>query len=271
MTPREFFETRYRSVEVLLRVYRLLESSDEGEPFDNAVLLQKVRDVIASPEDEKLILIMNHIFMGIVREQAELSPAFFRRENLRLLLRQAIVAACSALDVLLPALLDYYLPQMMTVLGTTYVPHDAETRAFFNSFRLKLDDLWIFIEEPERERRLGLGVERILAYCKDQALANERGIAATLSLLTIEKPWPSIAAIAGEKESALRERIRRAVARRNNIIHRADRVEDNVMGPLAPIDYVWTLNHVTAIQTVALACCTLAQNRLLSISGQSHP
>lgn len=263
MSPQEFFEVRFRAAEVLLRVYRLLDSDSASIP--NHELLSRLRTALGTPDHEQLILVMNHVFTGIVREQADLSPRFFRRENLCLLLRQSVVTACSALDVFLPVLLEHYLPAIVRIQQRTFSPKDGETKAVLARFRLDLDDAWTLVEEGDRQERLDLLTQRLLDYCRNETLANEHGIAATLSLLTIDRPWEQIATAAGEPESSLRRRVRDAIARRNRIIHHADRPQDNLQGPAAPIEYTWTHNHVTAIQTVALACCSLAGKRLDSL------
>lgn len=269
MTPRDVFEAHYRSADVLLRVYRLLES-DEGPTRDDH-MIPRLRELLRCRDDEEVILLMNQLFMGVVRERAEMTLNFFRKDNLDLLLRQAVVAACSALDVFLPTLLDTYLPTVIQIRQRNFVPLDNETKTFFNNFRMKLEDIWPLAEEPSMEGRWGLIARRVLDYCKGETLSNERGITATMTLLGVEKPWEKIAAQAGEKEQSLRDRIKRVVARRNDIVHRADRSITDPLGNASPIDNVWTQNHVGAINTVALACFALARERVKELSDGLTP
>ena len=107
---------------------------------------------------------------------------------------------------------------------------------------------------------------RYLEHCSGKTLSNVEGIAATMALLGVEKPWEKIANRAGEPESALRDRIRKAVARRNDIVHRADRPRTDPHGQSQPIDPVWAQNHVSAIKVVGLACCDLARERVEELS-----
>ncbi len=71
MTPRDVFEAHFRSADVLLRVYRLLES-DEGPTRDDQ-MIPKLRKVLSCRDDEEVILLMNQLFMGVVRERAEMN------------------------------------------------------------------------------------------------------------------------------------------------------------------------------------------------------
>lgn len=265
MTPRDIFEAHYRSAEVLLRVYRLLES-DEGPKRDDQMMPQ-LRQLLSCKDDEELILLMNQLFMGVVRENAEVTLSFFRKENLDLLLRQSVVAACSALDVFLPALLETYLPTVIQVRQRNFVPADGETRAFFTNFRLKLEDIWPLAEEESMDARWGMIARRVLDYCRGETLSNERGITATMSLLGIEKPWERVAAQVGEKERALRDKLKTVVNRRNSIIHRADRPATDPQGAATPIDYVWTQNHVGAVRIISLACYDLAREKVRDLTS----
>lgn len=267
MTPRDIFEAHYRSGDVLLRVYRLLES-EEGPKRDD-VVLPKLRRLMSFSEDEEVILLMNQLFMGVVRERAEMTLSFFRKENLDLLLRQSVVAACSALDVFLPTLLEHYLPTVVQIRQRNFVPFDGDSKAFFGKFSLRLEDIWPLAEEPSADGRWAIIARRVLDYYKGETTSNERGIGVTMSLLGVDKPWERIATQAGEREQMLREKIRTVVNRRNSIIHRADRPISDLHGQPSPIDYVWTQNHVGAIKTVALACYELARERVRELSAEA--
>ncbi len=260
MTPRDTFETYYRSAEVLLRVYRLLEA-DNGPTRDHA-LLPGLRDLMQCTRDEELILVLNQLFVGVVRERAELNLAFFRKDSLDLLLRQSIVAGCSALDILVPNLLETYLPDVVRIRQRNFIPNNGEVRDLFRDFRLRLEDIWPLAEEPSLNARWDMLSRRVLDYCRTKTMTNDSAISASLALLGVEDPWARIAERAGESASMLREKLKRVVNRRNDIVHRADRSARDPVGPVQAIDFVWTQNHVGAIRTVALACCDLARQKM---------
>src|SRR6266511_1605371 len=110
-TPLTDFEHHFRSAETLLKVYRLLDSQDG--PQTQHEIMQNVRDLLMARQDEELILLVNELFFGVVRESADMRPAAFRTDSLRMLLRQSVVAACTALAVYFPALLRTHLAQVI--------------------------------------------------------------------------------------------------------------------------------------------------------------
>lgn len=264
MNSRDVFEAHFRSSDVLLRVYRLLEA-DPG-PTQNHQMISQFRTLIEGAPDEELILLLNELFVGIVRERADVRLSFFRKDNLDLLLRQSVVAACSALDVFVPHLMQSHLPEVIRVRQRNFLPNNGDVRNLFADFRLKLEDIWPLVEEPDVEARWGMLTRRILDYCGNKALSNEAAITATLALLGVERPWVQIASRAGEPEAALREKLKRVVSRRNDIVHRADRSRTDPNGDAQPIDFVWTQNHVGVIRTVALACHELAREQMRQLT-----
>jgi RiboL-PSP-HEPN len=267
MNPRDTFEAHFRSADVLVRVYRLLES-DNG-PSQDHELLTRARGLLECGDDEELILLFNQLFVGIVRERADLRQRFFGRDNLDLLLRQAVVAGCSALDVFVPSLLESYLPKMVLVRQRNFIPNDKNVKDFFRDFRFKLEDAWPLVEEESANERWNMMARRVLDYCKTKTLSNDQGIAASMALIGVEEPWAKIAERAGEKELTLRERLRRVVTRRNDIVHRGDRPSTDPNGDATGIDFVWTQNHVGAIQTVALACFDLADAKARELVAEA--
>jgi HEPN superfamily RiboL-PSP-like protein len=267
MNSRDVFEAHYRSADVLLRVYRLLES--EQGPLTTHRMMPAIRTMLASAEDEEIILLLNELFVGVVRDRADLKPSFFRRETLDLLLRQSVVAACSALDVFVPHLLQSHLSDVIHVRQRNFLPNDGDVKQLFGDFRLKLEDIWPLAEEGSAEERWNMITRRILDHCSTKTLSNDSGITATMALLAVEKPWTRIAERAGESESSLRDKLKRIVSRRNDIVHRADRAKTAPDGPAQDIDFVWTQNHVGAVKTIVLACYDLARERVRDLQANS--
>ena len=72
LSPRQLFEDNIRPAELLLRVFRLLESDSvktEGQMVDS------LRKLVDAHADEGLMLIYNEIFLGLIRERAHVPPA----------------------------------------------------------------------------------------------------------------------------------------------------------------------------------------------------
>jgi hypothetical protein len=96
LSPRQTFEDNMRPAVLLLRVYRLLDSNDnilsEGD------MINRLREIVRASADEDLMLIYNEIFLGLVRERAQVPRSTLRQVTLCHLLRQAVVASCTALE-----------------------------------------------------------------------------------------------------------------------------------------------------------------------------
>lgn len=260
MNSRAVFEEHFRSAEVLLRVYRLLES--DGGAHRNHAWLPQIRTLLASTDDEPILLLLNELFVGVVRERADLRTAFFRQDNLAMLLRQAVVATCSALDVFVPHLLRSYLPGVILIRQRNFQPNDNEVKGFLRDFRLTLDDVWPLAEELDSINRWHMIADKILGFLTAKTLSNPTGISASLKILGVDEPWAQISTRVGDPERSLRDKIQRMVSRRNDIVHRADRASADPDGAPQPIDFTWTQSHITAVRAVALASYDLAKERV---------
>src|SRR5207237_6912821 len=123
LSPRQIFEDNIRPAELLLKVYRLLE---HDMPNTEAHILRGLRELVKADADEGLMVIYNEIFLGLIRERAEIPPASIKRSALCNLLRQAVATACTALETYLPILLRYHLPQVIGLRGRDFVPKKDE-------------------------------------------------------------------------------------------------------------------------------------------------
>jgi hypothetical protein len=253
--PITAFESHFRAAEVLLKVHRLLRNDASSE--QTAEALPRLREAVGSDADEDVILLLNDLFVGLVRENAALRPRYFQADNMALLLRQAVVSACTAMDVFLPALLNAYLPKVVQVRRRNFYPReDGEVRIFFQGFILKLDQVPSLLEDDDAEQRWLTLTRLVLDFCSSQVLAHERGIHIVLRLLGVQDPWQQIAQRAGVKEQSLREQMRGIVKRRNDIVHRGDYLQ--AAERPSSIDLAWTSTHISAVQSVVLACDALA-------------
>jgi hypothetical protein len=253
MLARTTFETNFRSAETLLKIHRLL-ASDHGPQIAHE-LLNDVRSLLGATADEELILLLNDLFLGVVRENADVRVAFFREASLSLLLRQAVVVACSAMDLYYPALLHQHLPTVIEVKQRRFVPDSGDVRGFFGDFRLSLEDHLRIAEDPNPAQALA---DFIFRHFERKTFSNIRAVTVSLQLLGVERPWRAIANRIGLPDNTLRQQVQRVIARRNNIVHRGDRPVDRPEGEPEAIDYAWTNSHIQAIQNVALASDHLA-------------
>ena len=100
--------------------------------------MRSLRELVKAEKDESLLVIYNDIFLGLIRERAEVPPSAIKRSALCNLLRQAVVTASTALETYLPILLRDNLPEVIRLRGRDFVPRNDE--AFKNQFKeLKFD------------------------------------------------------------------------------------------------------------------------------------
>jgi hypothetical protein len=232
-------------------------------------MLPGLRDLTQCNADESVILLLNDLFLGLVRERAEVAPSFFRRTNLNLLLRQAVVSSATAMDVYFPALLEAHLPTVIRVRQRNFLPADGEVRSVFQDFRLKLEDLPALLEEEDAAARWEILSRRILEYCRGKTLSNLTGISAVMRVLGIERTWEQISARAGFNERSLREQIEHTIKRRNDIVHRGDRQVGLTDGEPQPIDFAWTNAHVSAVKSVVYACDALVEDAMRELKAEA--
>src|SRR5436190_668685 len=94
LSPRQTFEDNMRPAQLLLRVYRLMNANDkiltEGKMVDD------LRKIVSADIDEDLMLVYNELFLGLVRQRAQMPRSTLRQSTLCHLLRQSVVASCTA-------------------------------------------------------------------------------------------------------------------------------------------------------------------------------
>src|SRR4029453_9480457 len=121
LSPRQIFEDNIRPAELLLKVFRLLEHE---APKSEGEMVRALRNLVKADADEGLLVIANEIFLGLIRERAEIPPAVIKRTAFFNLPPQAAVTACTALETYLPTLLRTQLPEVIKIRGRDFVPKD---------------------------------------------------------------------------------------------------------------------------------------------------
>jgi hypothetical protein len=215
-------------------------------------LVSRVRQRLEYDAAEALMLISNTVFLGVIREQARVHATDLRQSRLDNLLRQAVVASCSALETYLYALLETHLTTVVQALGKNFLPSDRELMQFLRGIEFKIDDALRIMTDPDSSPLFI--ANKILALVQQKYVKGVPGVHATGTLLGLDKPWAQIAAGLGRKEDDLREIVKRVTDRRNDIVHRADRPATNPNGPIQEIHR----EHVHLdVGTVGSICRTL--------------
>jgi hypothetical protein len=263
LTPRQMFDDNVRPADLLLRVYRLLE---HDAPNTEVELLRSLRELVKADKDESLLVISNGIFLGLIRELAEVSPSSIKRSALCNLLRQAVVTACTALETYLPNLLRSQLPEVIKLRRREFVPRDPEIKQQFKALTFDLDEALRILTSPDPL----FIANKMISSLSFSYLSGKRGIHVTGALLAMENPWKKIAERLGRNEDELKKTLDVTVKRRNDIVHRADRAQDDPSGPAQEIGFAWTRQAVDTIRVVCLGLDELVAERMSELRMQAE-
>jgi hypothetical protein len=272
LSPKQTFLDNLRPAELLLQVYRLLESGENLTRPGN--LLDAMRTILGAPADEDLMLIYNEIFLGLVRERAQLPRAALRQATLCHLLRQAVVASCTALETYLPAALQANLPILIRARGRDFVPRDDRIlREYFVRLTFSLDETLRLLGDPAAP---GYISNKIVGFINFSYLTGDKGVHIVGALLGLTDPWGQIAVhfrrtgdnqILGRAEEELKKTLNDTIKRRNDIVHRADRCQDDAGGDQQSITFAWTQQAVHTVNDICLALDELVAERIEQIQA----
>jgi hypothetical protein len=263
LSPRQIFEDNIRPADLLLKVFRLLE---HDSPNTETTLLKSLREIVKAEDEEGLIVIYNEIFLGLIRERAEVSVASIKRSALCNLLRQSVVTASTALETYLPILLRGNLPEVIRLRGRDFVPRNDE--AFKNQFKelkFDLDEAVRILVDPDPL----FVANKMISSLNFSYLSGKRGIHVTGVLLALDNPWGLIAQQLGRAEEEIKKTLDATVKRRNDIVHRADRSQEDPAGPAQKIGFPWAKQAVETIRVVCLALDDLVTSRLKELKQQA--
>ncbi len=263
LSPRQVFEDNIRPADLLLKVFRLLEH-DALNTED--ALLKSLREIVKAEDGESLMVIYNEIFLGLIRERAEVPPAAIKRSALCNLLRQSVVTASTALETYLPILLRNNLPQVIHLRGRDFAPKNDE--AFKNQFKdlkFDLDEAVRILVDPDPL----FVANKMITSLNFNYLNGRRGIHITGVLLGLDNPWEQIAHQLGRDEGEIKKTLDATVKRRNDIVHRADRSQDDPAGLAQEIGFPWAKQAVETIRVVCIALDDLVASRLKELKQQA--
>jgi hypothetical protein len=260
LSPRQAFEDNIRPAELLLRVYRLLETDSITTSGD---MITSLREVVGCDANEELMLLYNEVFLGLIRERAQIPASALKRSALDNLLRQAIVVASTALETYLPSLLRANLPVVIEAKGRDFIPQDADLNDYFKELTFDLPETMRILSEPEAAPLFI--ANRILGLTNFKYLSSRKGIHAVGVLLSLEKPWQQIADKLQRERKDLMNTVEETARRRNDIVHRADRAQSDPTGDTQAISYSWAKQSVDTIAHVCLALDELVNARVAQL------
>lgn len=257
-SPRQTFEDNIRPAQLLLQVYRLLDANDriltEGD------LVDALKSIIDVDDSEYVMVITNEIFLGLIRESAQLHPTTLRRATLCHLLRQAVVITSTALETFLPAILRENLPTVIRAIGRSFIPlGDKELMEYFEDLTFSLDETLRLIDDENAAIYIS---NKIIGLANFKYLSSRKGVFVVAKLLGLSNPWEEIAEHLGRDRKELMKMMEDAVSRRNDIVHRADRSRDDPDGDPQEINYAWSKQAVDTIHHICLALDELVVERI---------
>ena len=274
--PRQIFEDNIYPADILLQVYRLLDTNDQM--FTEGELVEQLRTLVNARSQEYLMLIYNDIFLGLVREKAHLPVDTLRRSTLAHLLRQAVVVSCTAMDTYLPALLKANLATTIKAKGRDFIPvTDGDVMQYFSlkGLTFSLEETMRLISETNYSGNVEYAssfiANKILTVSQKLYLSTSKGVHVVGRLLGIENPWDRIVEHLGrnipEKENApgkseLKSILDTTVERRNSIVHRGDRRADNPEGEPEEITFSSTRQSVDTVEHVCIALDELVTSNM---------
>jgi hypothetical protein len=215
--------------------------------------------LVHAKRDEELMLIYNEIFVGLVRESAQIPRSALRVHSLSNLLRQAVVAACTALDTYLPSMLRANLPMVIEARGRDFLPQDASLEEYFRDLTFSLSETLRLLGDPSAPLFIA---NKILAHSNFKYLSSRKGVHAVGALLGLERPWDQIASKLQREKKELMQITDETTRRRNDIVHRADRQQSDPDGEIQDISYVWAMQSVDTVKHVCLALDSLVAERV---------
>jgi hypothetical protein len=257
-SPIQTFKDNIRPANLMLQVYSLLNTDDQL--VSDGEMIDALRDMVQATIEEDLLLVYNEIFLGLVREAANIPRSTLRRGTLAHLLRQAVVASCTGLDTYLPALLRTNLPVVIRAVGRDFIPKDdGGVREYFQDLTFKLDELLRLLDDPNVSDYIS---NKILNLTNFAYLSSHKGVHVTVRLLGVNKPWEQIANHLGRDKKELMSVLNETVRRRNDIIHRADRNQDNPDDDPQEITFAWAKQSVDTIEHICLALDAIVAERM---------
>jgi hypothetical protein len=256
MTPKQVFEDSFRMAELLIHVYRLLENDGLQTEGD---MVTALRDLLECEKDEQVQLIVNTVFLGCIRESANVPPGQLRRPSLENLLRQAVVSGCTAYETYLSTLLGEHILTVIEVRKQDFFPTDPDVVKYFDGLSLGINEAFRLLNQDDRAVFLR---NKIVTFVQKKNLGSVAGLKTVGLMLGIEAPWNTLAVHLHKEKKDLTRTVSDAIERRNAIVHKADRNLESGNLEKQPIAFAWTQQAVDTIKHVCLGFDELVTARM---------
>lgn len=264
LSPRRIFEDNIRPADLLLKVYRLLE---HDTPNTEEGVLRTLRDLVKADQDEGLMVIYNEVFLGLIRENAEIAPKLIRKSALCNLLRQTVVIACTGLETYLPAVMNTHFEELIKIKGRSFLNvRDKELLGHLSAIRFDLPDALRLLADPDT-----LFVANKVRLYLETNLSGRRGVHVVGVMFGVDDPWAEIGAKLSRKPTELGKLVEDTVSRRNDIVHRADRNKIDLSGEQQSIAPAFAMQAVDTIRHVVTCLDDLIQEQMKQLRATAQP
>lgn len=265
---RQLFQETFRPATLLLGAYRML---DNDGVLTEGKRLEELRAMIGATSEEELLLILNDVFLGLVREAAEVRKGELRTESLKNLLRQGVVCGCTAMESFLQYLLFDNLQTVIRLKGRDFFPRDKEVKGYFQDFHFSLDNVARILGPSDDEDPYLFVANKLLGHFRFKNLGSDKAVRTAGLMLGLEAPWSEIATHLDRDEAELVDCIKKAFNRRNNIVHLGDWDSVELAGQRQDINYQWTEQSVLTIRSVCETLDELVAKRVDELKAMREP
>jgi hypothetical protein len=152
--------------------------------------------------------------------------------------------------------------------GRDFVPKNDESfKNQFKELKFDLDEAVRILSDPDPL----FVANKMISSLNFSYLNGRRGIHVTGVLLGLDNPWVLIADKLGRTEDEIKKTLDATVKRRNDIVHRADRSQEDPAGSAQEIGFPWAKQAVETIRVVCLALDDLVAARLKELTEKAAP
>ena len=222
LSPRQIFEDNIRPADLLLKVFRLLEHDALNT---EEALLRSLRELVKAEKDESLLVISNEHLPGT-------DPRIGRGSAVSNQAQRPVQPACGR-PWLPPALrwkrtcqssCGTTCPKSFGCEGGILFPRTTKrSRTSSKNLTFDLDEAVRILVDPDPL----FVANKMISSLDFSYLNGKRGIHVTGVLLALDNPWELIAQQLGRDEEEIKKTLDATVKRRNDIVHRADRSQED--------------------------------------------
>ena len=244
----------------LHELFRDLREEKASEPLRLAVC-----KCLALPDESVLRHARNDQLVMVAKATAPIPHSLLVADGINLLLRQAVVVACTALESFF---WDALRENVITIVRARRRRADDSLR----SISLTLDDYLSIEGYEDPDARLQ---QIILKNFERGTLYDAASIERIAGILTVKEFWKQVAKKCGLPEGDIKRQIAELITRRNQVAHRADRPDENANPSeeqdghgLRAISFAWANTRVSIAKNVVSASAEIFRATLTQLEAQ---